>query len=351
MAFDVKYYIQAKNEIKKRKQANAVKREMRYSEIEQKFPEYAKLRAVMASTGAKIVRSIINGGNTDEALSKIQAENTEAAIKIKELLMKSKYPPDYLDNIYTCKTCKDTGVSGNLRCDCFNKLVRQFAAQSINSKSPLLLTSFDNFELERYPDEKIKGRNLTYRENMQTIYDECVKYAENFRLPNAGLLFIGRAGLGKTHLSLAIAGKIIESGFNVVYDSAPDLFEKIEREHFGDRHNNTMETLKNAELLILDDVSAEWEHSSFHVSSFYNLLNTRMSRGLPMIISTNLDMNGLAERYTERITSRLFTMNILRFFGSDMRYETHVESKKEEAEKQKRLEKLEELKQSRTQNN
>ncbi len=43
----------------------------------------------------------------------------------------------------------------------------------------------------------------------------------------------GGTGLGKTHLSLAIANEAIQKGYGVVYSSVGNLVTKLENEHFG----------------------------------------------------------------------------------------------------------------------
>ena len=147
----------------------------------------------------------------------------------------------------------------------------------------------------------------------------CKRYAEDFHFPAKSILLRGKTGLGKTHLSLSIASVVIEKGYSVVYGSAPDLFRRIEKEHFSNSGDDSViEALENADLLILDDIGAEFE-SKFYNSVFYNILNNRLNASLPTIISTNLDLSEIKERYGDRITSRLLTMESLIFVGSDIR--------------------------------
>lgn len=319
MAFDVKYHVLAENEIKQRKQANLKERERRQRELESVIPEFAELRATMASTGAKIAQVALSQNNDDDIKAKlavIQADNTAAAARIKELLIKSRKPADYLDPIYYCKICLDTGVVSSGRCECYNNAVKRLAAKGINSTSPLTLTGFETFKIELYPDVEEDGINI--RSLMQSNFDYCKSYAEDFRLPDPGLLLSGETGLGKTHLSLAIAGKVLDNGFNAVYGSAPDLFRRIENEHFGRANDNTMDSLQSAELLVLDDIGAEFS-TELNISIFYNLLNSRMNSGNATVINTNLSMVELSQRYGDRIMSRFLTMKILKFYGNDIR--------------------------------
>ena len=131
----------------------------------------------------------------------------------------------------------------------------------------------------------------------------------------------GKTGLGKTHLSLSIANEVLKKGYNVLYDSAMNYLNQIEKEHFGRdiSGKDTLSVLLTADLLILDDFGTEFE-KSFYVSVIYNIINTRLNRGLPTIISTNLYHEEILEKYGERIFSRLFTVyKSMEFVGTDIR--------------------------------
>ena len=96
----------------------------------------------------------------------------------------------------------------------------------------------------------------------------------------------------------------------------------MEREHFGKSDSDeqdTLEHLMTCDLLILDDLGTEF-NSTFYQATIYNIINTRMNRGLPVIINTNLDYNGIANRYEERIASRIYSAyTCLHFVGIDVR--------------------------------
>ena len=135
-------------------------------------------------------------------------------------------------------------------------------------------------------------------------------------------ILIGGTGLGKTHLSLAIANKAIERGHGVIYGSAPNMFGMLEREHFGRQYNSDRtyeQELLETDLLIIDDLGVEFS-TQFTVSCVYNIINSRMLSRKPTIISTNLTARELEEKYTQRITSRIIGNFIsLKFVGKDIR--------------------------------
>ncbi len=318
MSFDRKYYIMADNEIKRRRLENERLLSQRISEVTEHIPALAELRAQLAETGSELIRLFLSGGNRlPEKIRVLENKNIALQEQIETMLIKNRYSGDYLDIIYTCPLCKDTGIYKNSRCSCFMELVRGYAADELNSFSPMELCDFDGFDLSYYPDEnnnsginpfKLMAKNLAF----------CKYYANNFSAGSASVFMQGATGLGKTHLSLAIAKKVIEKNFSVIYGSAPDLLRKIETEHFGGLKNSTSEALLSSDLLIFDDLGSEFD-SKFYKSALYNIINSRLNASKPTIINTNLDFNELNRYYGDRITSRLMTMETLMFYGNDIR--------------------------------
>ena len=189
----------------------------------------------------------------------------------------------------------------------------------LNNSSAMNLCSFDTFDLNFYPEDSESTIGVSVRRIMEANYKFCRDYADKFSLPCVGILMNGGTGLGKTHLSLAIGKEVIEKGYSVIYGSAPDLLKRIENEKFrGSDEADTAQLLYECDLLIIDDLGAEFE-SKFNDSVIYNLLNTRMNAGKPVIASTNFQTSELQKRYGDRIASRLFTMEILTFYGNDIR--------------------------------
>ncbi|MBQ6570049.1 MAG: ATP-binding protein, partial [Clostridia bacterium] len=192
--------------------------------------------------------------------------------------------------------------------------------EKLNEQSPLKLSSFDDIDINYYPADGAGA--ISPRKRMESIIGFCKKYAEDFSLSSQSLLFMGATGLGKTHLSLAIADVVTKKGFGVVYGSAQGFLNQLEQEHFGKNNAQGDEyrtMLLDCDLLILDDLGSEFS-TSFTVSSIYDIINTRILSGKPTIISTNLTLAEIEDRYSERILSRLCgCYKVFKFDGSDIR--------------------------------
>ena len=308
----------ALHEITNRRFKAKLENEKRCQEIDEKIPEIAQINQYLAQTVMRIMRG--------EDIKLIQHQNIQAQQNCQELLKKNGYKIDYLDLHYTCEKCNDTGyVKNGQYCTCLEKLVSKFAIEEMNQNAQITLCSFEQFSLDYYENHKCYT-------DMAIILKKCQKYAMNFNANSPSLLFQGNVGTGKTHLSLSIVTEVLKQGYAVIYDSIGNLLSKIENEHFKNStpEQDTLDLLLHADLLVLDDLGTEF-HSSFTSSVIYTIVNTRINKALPTIISTNLDGDEIYDFYEKRLISRLFSIyEVIPFNGIDIR------QKKKQLRKEKR---------------
>ena len=322
MAFEKDLFEIAVNKLKLRRQKAVSEYENRRNEIYQKLPRLAEIERALNVTGISVIREMLSGGgNITEGIEHIKSFNLNLQAERKSILSKNKYPADYLSIQNYCKNCNDEGYIDGAMCSCLKKLIQDEACKKLNSRSPLKLSAFHNFNIDFYPelDEKT-GMNA--RRRMQEIFEICYNYADNFDMDSDNIMMLGPTGLGKTHLSLAIAAVVIEKGFSVVFDTAQNLFNMLENEKFhryDTPNSNTTDTLINCDLLIIDDLGTEFI-TPFTKAALYNIVNTRILSGYPTIISTNRKMKEMEELYPESIISRFISnFTQLAFFGRDIR--------------------------------
>ena len=156
---------------------------------------------------------------------------------------------------------------------------------------------------------------------MERNFQNCRRYANSFGMASGNLMFVGGTGLGKTFLSACIARTVADRGFSVVYETAHHLFAKLEQAKFGGGEEAKREAEKylQCDLLILDDLGTEMP-GQFVTAALYSLLNDRLLECKPMVISTNLNVDELARRYSPQIASRLHgNFSRLTFVGEDIR--------------------------------
>lgn len=298
-------------------------REARDRAFDAEEPEYRRWR-LQRITSAKNVVKVLSMENKEEAqkyLDTLRNENLAAQEEIKRLLKKHDLPEDHLETRYFCLKCGDTGSVGTSLCDCMIDVLKDLAFKEAGKKSPLRFSSFRDFSLKYYSEEINPEYGCSPHTRMEQILNLCRDYAESFDLYSENLFMCGETGLGKTHLSLAIAGEAIKKGYNVIYNSAQNLFSELQKEYFGrpETRGQYEALVLECDLLVLDDLGVEFS-SQFTRAELYNIINTRINTHRPTIISTNLSLREIEKEYSTRISSRLIGDYLkLEFFGADVR--------------------------------
>lgn len=297
----------------RRSAANA-ENDRRIREVNEKIPEIKAINDALYNTGHDLLRLISSSPKQDISgkLQQLQKNNLEAQNIARQLLISRGYPADYLNVRHTCPICCDTGYIGSTYCKCLKEILSRLSAEKLNAGSQLRLSSFDSFSLSYYKGDDYRA--------MERILAYTRAYAEQFHAHSESILMFGNTGLGKTHISLAIANEVIKKGFSVVYDSVISLLQKIQQEHFSYEHStDTLDQILAADLLILDDLGTEYE-SKFYNSVIYNIVNSRLIKEKPVIMNTNMTYNELSARYGGKVASRVVTMyTCLEFRGDDVR--------------------------------
>ena len=275
-----------------------------------------QLRRTMAQAAQA---AFLQGGDGRELLEKARLENLELQQE-RAILAMENFEEGYLDDSPICDKCGGSGYIGSNMCECLTELCRQEQKKEVSVLSGSR-EAFNQFRLDYYPDRIDPKYGASPRTIMERNLKICRTYALTFA-PNAGnLLFVGGTGLGKTFLSACIARAVADRGYSVVYESAGHLFGKLEQAKFSPSEEARREAARftDCDLLILDDLGTEMP-GQFVTAAFYTLLNDRILAGKPMVISTNLNIDEAARRYSPQIASRLQgSFQGLTFVGEDIR--------------------------------
>lgn len=278
-------------------------------------PEIKEIDASLSGVGAEIVKATLMGKNgINERIAKIKEKNLALQAKRAELISALSLPSDYTEPPYECDKCNDTGYVGVKLCSCYKNALIMKTYESSGLGNLLKKQSFENFSFDSFEGEEA----AKMKDNYNKLYD----YAESFNGSDNSILLVGGTGLGKTHLTTAVARRLIDRGYDVVYECAQNIFSDFDRDRFLDRFGGE-EPISykylDCDLLIIDDLGAEMV-SAFSISCLYNIINTRLNKGKPIIISTNLSSTEIRRLYQDRITSRLFSEFMIHpFVGTDYR--------------------------------
>lgn len=293
--------------------SNARTHERRVAEVYEKCPEYREADAETGLEGLALVRRRLVDGDTaatGRGLANITGRK-------RELLRRAGFSPDYLDPVYTCPYCKDTGYVGGHKCSCLRKRETSLLYKQSNLEEFLETENFSKLSYSGYSGDDLR--------RFSAAVSAAERFVDRFGEEDAyeNLLYSGETGTGKSFLSCCIAKALLDRSISVAYFSAPSLFEMLAASTF-DRDSSIDRTqastgLYEVELLIIDDLGTEITNL-FVQTRLFTLINERALRRRPMIITTNYDLLQLQSIYTERIFSRLLgEFSIYSLTGTDRR--------------------------------
>lgn len=305
---------QAKQE---RERENAAHRQEAY----ERYPRLKEIDRELQLTMAQLMATALrHGEDPTQAIAQIRDRNLALQRERDWILEAGDFEEGFLDDAPVCAKCGGTGYEGNQMCSCLRELCRQEQKKELTSLLGSGRESFDTFRLDVYSDVYDDTLGTSPRKLMQSNFNICRRYAQNFTPQSGNLLFSGATGLGKTFLSACIARQVADRGFSVVYETAIRMFADFEAEKFGgEEQRGLTHKYLACDLLIVDDIGTEMT-TQFTISAMYNIINTRLMDGKATVISTNLVPEAIEGRYSPQIASRILgTYRLIKFAGSDIR--------------------------------
>ncbi len=319
MGYSIEVLRRARARLETAREERAQEARQRLRAVYAALPRVREIDKQLRLTMAKAAQAAFAGSNAQAVMEQAKQENLSLQAE-RTALITAAFGADYLNEEPICRRCSGSGYVGSQMCSCLQELCRQ------EQKVELTLLSdgterFDRFRLDYYSDRPDPYRGISPRQVMERTFRSCCQYAEHFSLDAGNLLFSGNTGLGKTFLSACIARAVADKGFSVVYESAAHLFQVLEKARFGGNEDDRRQAAKYTEcdLLIVDDLGTELT-GQFTTSALYTVINDRLLENRPTIISTNLSVEELNQRYNPQIVSRLRgSYRRMAFVGEDIR--------------------------------
>ena len=317
MAYSADVVRRARRVLESRKADHESRQQARLRAVYETLPRVREIDMQLRGSMVEAAQAAFLGST--DALAQVKQANQALQAERKALIV-ANFPPEYAEEAPLCPRCGGSGYIGTAMCVCLGDICRE------EQKKELTLLAcgehrFADFRLDYYPDTLDPQYGVSPRTVMSRILAICQKYADGFSPVSGNLLFNGGTGLGKTMLSACIAAEVAEKGHSVAYETASHLFAKLERDRFHPDADSAeaVKKLNACDLLIIDDLGTELP-GNFTVAALYTLLNDRLLAGKPMIISTNLNIDEIRERYSPQIASRLEgSFQLLPFVGNDIR--------------------------------
>lgn len=277
----------------------------RRREVFQKIPQLKELESTVASRSVRQARLLL-GGDTS-ALASLKEELADLSRQRDALLTAGGFASNYLDPVYECPDCKDTGYIDGRKCHCFKQAIINTVYAQSNIREILKRENFDRFSYSYYSDEDISPTTgLSALATARHAVEECHRFIDAFDNKPQNLFFYGGTGVGKTFLTNCVAKELLDKGYSVIYFTAFQLFDILSKGVFEKdadaiaAHQNIFD----CDLLVIDDLGTELSNA-FTTSQLFLCVNERLLRHKSTIISTNLSLQQIADIYSERTFSRI----------------------------------------------
>lgn len=322
MAYDGKLMRRALQRFEEDRRAERERYQERRENVFRRQPRLREIEARLRSTTSRIITGALRQGEDPRAaVEALKRENLGLQAEKRALLERMGLPEDCLEEKPACPLCGDSGYRNGQVCRCLRSYYAREQQKELSRMLDLGNQSFDTFSLEWYPAQAEPGQKKSARSHMEErVYNSCAEFAHQFGRRWENLLFFGAPGLGKTHLSAAIAREVSGAGWSVVYDTAGHVFQLFEDRKFGREDGGAdVERVLRCDLLILDDLGTELT-TAFVQSALYEIVNTRLVERRSTILSTNLMPSELSQRYSPQVASRIEgEYQLLPFVGEDIR--------------------------------
>jgi len=293
----------------------------RYMEVCNKLPDYPLIEKEIATLSVESGKKLLHGDK--DVLVKYNKELDFLIMKKNNLLKTGGFPDYYLDPIYVCNDCRDTGYIDHQKCHCFKNATINLLYKQSNLEEVLQKENFSTFSYDYYSKETIDTKsNLSARELVEDAVFGCKNFIHQFNKSFQNIYIYGNVGIGKTFLLNCIAKELLQREHSVLYFTATDLLNILITSAFNKNDldsNNLRELIYSCECLIVDDLGTEITNSAVDTQLFI-CINERLQSKKPVIISSNLSLNHIRERYDERIASRISgNYQIIKIIGEDIR--------------------------------
>lgn len=257
--------------------------------------EYSELNSALHKEIIENARREAYGEKVDRKKENKLKANLDQLLKKQNISLTEKF---------SCSKCKDSGYVSGKMCSCLKKEISNILFEESNFGK---LVSFESAK---------KTAPKEYRKLYEKMQEWC---HSDFK---KNLIYIsGMVGVGKTYLTLAIANELIEEGKIVKLVTAFQMSRDFKEYRFK-YNEELLNKYLNCECLFIDDLGTEIIYKGITIELLFHIINERKIRKLCTVITSNLTLDEIYDRYDERIFSRIVDKNTsipINLTGKDLR--------------------------------
>ena len=113
------------------------------------------------------------------------------------------------------------------------------------------------------------------------------------------LLIIGKTGLGKTHLAIALGKRLCQEGHSTLFLTVNFLFEEIQAAKAAGRYLSYVKSLTQAKALILDDLGLR-NYTHEEATSLIDILEERYQKA-PLLVTSQVEPQGWLKLFEDPV--------------------------------------------------
>lgn len=258
-----------------------------------KSEDFKSLYLQMRSLNFDISKNAFEKKNCE----KLQNTLKEITSKANEVLSKLGLKFEDFEPKYACKKCKDTGYVDGKLCSCYYDKFSQILFGNLRCAVNKSHT-FESADFSLFDD----------MEKTKKIYKTAQQWCEKLQETEyKNILLSGMTGVGKTYLTECICNKLLSCGVPVCFHTAFSLNNLFLKFHttFDDTKPMILNDVLNVDVLVIDDLGTEPKYKNVTEEYFYLLYSERLNNNKKTIVTTNLDLSNILDKYGDRVFSRM----------------------------------------------
>ena len=250
-------------------------------------------------------------------------EKSKVLYNLDEILQNGYSIKTKIPEVTRCKYCnkvlKPRGVLNpisktinvfieNEKCDC-----KQAIEERNKVKEKLqeeLMIQYENFRKEEL-NKKIKqyyGKDFITAQFKQKNLENFItneqnkitklaaeKFISDFKNFKNGIIFEGKSGTGKTHISMAICNELLKENTPIIFGTLTELVDKYAKFYTNHTESELTKLYTKVDLLVIDNLGVE-PMNDWLLAKLFTIINERILNELPYIITTNYNMEALKDR-------------------------------------------------------